>query len=207
MQTKEHWENVYTANATNEVSWFQQHAGLSLKLIMQEVQTPETAEIIDVGGGASVLVDDLLANGFNHISVLDLSGAALAAAKSRLGKRADSVQWIEANLLESNLPQSTYDVWHDRALFHFLTSPEERQAYVQAVLHALKPGGAVIIATFAENGPLKCSGLQVKRYSMEELYTEFGNSFTLIESTKSSHFTPAGKEQEFVYCSLRKTVT
>ena len=165
---------------------------------------PYTAEIIDVGGGASTLADDLLDSGFKNLTVLDLSGSALAAAKVRLGLRAQKVKWLEANILETTLPSSHYDVWHDRAVFHFLTTPEERSAYVQNVLGSVKPGGIVIVSTFAEDGPTKCSGLPVMRYSARQLHAEFGHPFELISHEREEHHTPGGNEQKFVYCMCRK---
>ena len=203
MQTKEHWENVYSTKAADEVSWFQEHARLSLQIIRDSALAPD-GRIIDVGGGASTLVDDLLSAGFSKITVLDLSAAALAKAKARLGSRAASVQWLEANILDVTLPASAYDVWHDRAVFHFLTSESERHRYVEQVLHAVKPGGLVIVATFAEDGPEKCSGLPVMRYSTEGLHAEFGNTFELLGSQPESHLTPTGKEQKFVYCFCKR---
>jgi 2-polyprenyl-3-methyl-5-hydroxy-6-metoxy-1,4-benzoquinol methylase len=203
MGSKAHWERVYSTRATTEVSWFQEHAGVSLKLI-RDSGVPASASIIDVGGGASTLVDDLLADGFEKLTVLDLSGAALAAAKERLGPRAERVQWMTANVLEANLPKHTYDVWHDRAVFHFLTRAEERSAYVRAVLQVVRPGGFVIIATFAEDGPVKCSGLPVMRYSPGALHAEFGELFELLGHERETHRTPGGNEQKFVYCFCRK---
>lgn len=203
MESKAHWEKVYSSKATTEVSWFQEHAALSLKLI-QEAGIPATASIIDVGGGASTLVDDLLAHGYHHITVLDLSGAALAAARKRLGTQSAQVQWLEANVLEAALPRYAYDVWHDRAVFHFLTSAKERHAYVQTVLRTVKPGGLVIVATFAEDGPTQCSGLPVMRYGANELHAEFGAPFQLLGHERESHLTPGGNAQKFVYCFCRK---
>jgi SAM-dependent methyltransferase len=205
MQTKEHWETVYTTKATDEVSWFQEHAALSLKLIREAGMAPASA-IIDVGGGASTLADDLLASGYGNLTVLDLSGTALAAARARLGARAADVHWLEADILSTNLAPHSYDVWHDRAVFHFLTAAEERHAYVQSVLHAVRPGGLVIVATFAEDGPNKCSGLPVVRYTADGLHAEFGEPFLLLGQEKESHHTPGGSEQQFVYCFCRKTV-
>jgi len=203
MESKEHWEQVYSTKASTEVSWFQEHAALSLKLI-REAGIPKSASIIDVGGGASTLVDDLLANGYVHLTVLDLSGAALATAKSRLGPGSARVRWVEANVLTADLPTHGYDVWHDRAVFHFLTSEDERHAYVNKVLQAVKLGGLVIVATFAEDGPTKCSGLPVMRYRAEELHAEFGAPFQLLGHERESHHTPGGNEQKFVYCFCRK---
>lgn len=203
MQPKHHWETVYETKAPAEVSWFQEHAELSLKLI-QDAHIPKTAEIIDVGGGASVLVDDLLAHGYENVTVLDISGAALATARARLGDKGGKVHWLESDILSAELPLHGYDVWHDRAVFHFLTAPEDRQAYVDLVLRAVKPGGLVLVATFAEDGPAECSGLPVMRYSADELHSEFGEPFLLLGHEKESHKTPAGKEQQFVYCLCRK---
>ncbi len=203
MQTKEHWEKVYSTKATTSVSWFQEHANLSLDLI-KSTGAGRDAAIIDVGGGASTLVDDLLVNGYTDLSVLDLSAAALAAARTRLGSRAAAVQWLEADITTTDLPANRYDVWHDRAVFHFLVTPEERAAYVRAVLRSVKPGGHVIVATFAEDGPLQCSGLPVRRYRADELHGEFGETFVLTKHQKETHRTPVGAMQQFVYCYCRK---
>ena len=173
MQPKEHWEQVYASRPTDGVSWYQEHAEQSLHLI-RATRVTSDASIIDIGGGASTLVDDLLVQGYLSVTVLDLSSAALAAAKSRLGERAQAVCWMEANITKVTLPLHAYDVWHDRAVFHFLTTEAERRAYIAAVLHAVKPGGHVIVATFAEDGPTQCSGLPVMRYSPAQLHAEFG---------------------------------
>ena len=200
---KEHWEAVYTSKATDEVSWFQPHARLSLDLI-GAAAADKDAGIIDVGGGASTLVDDLLAEGYRDLTVLDLSAAALQAARRRLGAQESLVRWIEADITEVELPRKRYDVWHDRAVFHFLTTPEQREAYVQTVFQAVKPGGHVIVATFAEDGPEQCSGLPVMRYRPDELHDEFGAAFTLLKHQKEAHQTPTGKVQQFVYCYCRR---
>lgn len=205
MQSKDHWENVYSTKSTDAVSWFQEHAENSLRFI-QETGVPLDAAIIDIGGGASTLVDDLLSKGYSNLSVLDLSAAAMLAAQKRLGKQAEQVQWLEADITHVKFPLHAFDVWHDRAVFHFLTSPEDRDAYVQAVLRAVKPGGHVIVATFAEDGPLQCSGLPVKRYNKDELHAEFGETFTLTQHGKESHRTPIGTVQQFTYCYCRKTI-
>lgn len=201
---KEHWEKVYGTKSATEVSWFQEHADVSLKLI-QDSNPQSTASIIDVGGGASVLVDDLLTHGYQDVTVLDLSGAAITTAKSRLGEAAGRVKWIEANILDVVLPKAAYDVWHDRAVFHFLTSDQDRNTYVEQVLHAVKPGGLVVVATFAEDGPTECSGLPVMRYSAAQLHSEFGEPFILLGHQKESHHTPGGKEQKFVYCFCKRS--
>lgn len=204
-EDKAHWEKVYHTKAATEVSWFQEHAALSLKLI-RDNGTPASAAIIDVGGGASTLADDLLSNGYAQLTVLDLSGAALATARERLGVQASRVTWLEANILNVALPRYGYDVWHDRAVFHFLTSEADRQRYVQQVLHAVKPGGLVIVATFAEDGPEKCSGLPVMRYSAEGLHDEFGEPFELLGHERETHHTPGGSDQKFLYCFCRKAL-
>ncbi|MGB9093270.1 MAG: class I SAM-dependent methyltransferase [Gallionella sp.] len=203
MQSKDHWEKVYTSRATNAVSWFQPHADTSVGLI-KATGAALDASIIDVGGGASTLVDDLLALGYTNLTVLDLSAAALAAARQRLGSKASGVRWIEADITRANLPDREFDIWHDRAVFHFLTSPQERAAYVQAVFRAVKPGGHVIVATFAEDGPEKCSGLPVMRYRPDELHAEFGEAFALLKHEKEAHHTPSGTVQQFVYCYCRR---
>ena len=203
MQSKQHWEQVYKTKGANSVSWFQEHAQQSLQLIRQ-TGVQRDAGIIDVGGGASTLVDDLLDDGYSNVAVLDLSEAALAAAKERLGARAQQVSWLVGDITQVNLPRHAYAVWHDRAVFHFLTTAEEREAYVRAVLRAVKPGGHVIVATFAEDGPEKCSGLPVVRYSADGLHAQFGAPFTLLRHEREEHHTPAGAIQRFIYCMCRK---
>lgn len=206
MQSREHWERVYSTKATDAVSWFQEHAESSLRLI-QATGVARDAPIIDVGGGASTLVDDLLASGYTDLTVLDLSAAALQAAQARLGPRASQVTWIQADVGSADLPEQGFEVWHDRAVFHFLTEPHERQAYVTQVLRSVKPGGHVIVATFAEDGPTQCSGLPVMRYSADELHAQFGAPFLLQQHTKESHHTPFGTVQQFTYCYCRRAAT
>jgi SAM-dependent methyltransferase len=201
MDARQHWEAIYQSKRETEVSWFQPAARLSLELI-QQVAPVRTASIIDAGGGASTLVDGLLQAGYSKISVLDISAAALAAARERVGSPA-SVQWIEANLLEARLPEAAFDVWHDRAVFHFLTDTRDRKRYVEQVERAVRPGGHVLVATFADDGPTKCSGLDVVRYTPESLHGEFGESFRVLHSAREEHVTPAGKTQNFVYCVCR----
>lgn len=168
---------------------------------------PRTAGIIDVGGGASTLVDDLLADGYSNLSVLDLSGAALAVAKARLQAQASKVQWLEADITTVQLPEAAFEVWHDRAVFHFLTDPADRQAYVNTVMRSVKPGGHVIVATFADDGPTKCSGLPVMRYSADALHAEFGAPFILEKHEREEHHTPGGAVQKFVYCYCRRATS
>ena len=199
MESKEHWNKIYTAKSPEEVSWFQRHADLSISLI-KKTGLPISGSIIDVGGGESTLVDDLLTHGYENITVLDLSKVALDAAKARLGERATEVRWLESDALEIDLPVHAYDIWHDRAVFHFLTNEADRRAYVHQVKHAVKPGGFVIVATFAEDGPTECSGLPVMRYDVDELHAEFGESFKLLDQERESHHTPTGANQKFIYC-------
>lgn len=203
MDAKIHWEHIYETKAPSQVSWYQEHAQLSLSFI-QRAGIATTANIIDVGGGASILVDDLLAAGFLHVSVLDISAKALEVARNRLGARAAEVNWIEADITRVELPFHSYDVWHDRAVFHFLIQAEDRRRYVQAVQHAVRPGGHVIVATFALDGPLRCSDLDVARYDADSLHDEFGEHFTLIDSARETHQTPFGTQQKFIYCYCRK---
>ncbi len=203
MPSKSHWENVYETKDATQVSWFQQHPELSVQFI-KETRVDKTGQIIDVGGGASTLVDDLLANGYENVTVLDISMAALQTAQQRLGSLASRVTWLEADITQVNLPYRFYDVWHDRAVFHFLTDPEDRARYVKAVQHSVKTGGHVIVATFGLEGPLRCSGLEVVRYSPDSLHDEFGNDFELVDSTNELHQTPFGTEQRFIYCYCRK---
>lgn len=202
MDRKHHWEQVYETKPADSVSWFQPHAELSLGLI-RAVTTDQRSAIIDVGGGASTLVDDLLADGYTDLSVLDLSGAALEVARKRLGEKARHVTWIESDITKASLARHRFDVWHDRAVFHFLTDAGDRQAYVAQVLRAVRPGGHVIVASFAEDGPEKCSGLDVMRYSPDALHAQFGGAFKLLGHERETHHTPAGKEQLFTYCYCR----
>lgn len=204
MDAKSHWDRIYASKNTDEVSWYQNRAECSLNLI-HRAGMGESTSIIDVGGGASTLVDDLLDAGYRNITVLDLAGTALQAARARLGDRASEVQWREADILEAELPESGYDLWHDRAVFHFLTSSDGRRAYADVVHHALKPGGFLVLATFAEDGPTECSGLPVMRYRPEELQAEFGEGFDLVDQQKEQHQTPSGVTQSFVYCLFRRT--
>jgi SAM-dependent methyltransferase len=203
MNTKTHWEHIYESKAPTQVSWYQEHAQFSLQYI-QNTGIRKTGHIIDVGGGTSTLVDDLIGDGFQHISVLDVSGAALRLTQQRLGAQANHVKWIEADITQADLPHQAYDLWHDRAVFHFLTQSEDRQRYVEVVRHAVRKGGHVIVATFAPDGPERCSGLEVVRYSPGSLHSEFGDGFDVVDSTRETHQTPFGTEQKFIYCYCRK---
>jgi len=204
MDRKQHWEQVYTTKPSESVSWFQEHADQSLRLI-HKTGLGEDAAIIDVGGGASILVDELVADGYNDLTVLDLSSAALLVAKQRLGEQSNAVHWMEGDITRAAFPKHRFDIWHDRAVFHFLTASSDRHAYVGRVMRAVRPGGHVIIATFGEDGPEKCSGLPVMRYKPESLHAEFGETFLLVEHEKEAHHTPSGNIQQFVYCYCRKS--
>ncbi len=202
MHSKEHWERVYATKPSTGVSWYQEHPEQSLRLI-QLTGVPHTGSIIDVGGGASTLVDDLLHEGYGSVTVLDLSAEALNVAKARIGERARSVHWLEGDIVNIHLPEHAYDIWHDRAVFHFLTDEADRRAYVAQVLRSVKPQGHVIVATFAEDGPTQCSGLPVMRYSPTELHGQFGPSFSLLKQEREEHHTPSGATQKFIYCYCR----
>ncbi|MBE9145906.1 class I SAM-dependent methyltransferase [Planktothrix mougeotii] len=203
MDTQAHWQKVYTTKNSTEVSWFQKHLELSLEFI-KRTKVDKAGYIIDVGGGTSTLVDDLLADGFRAVTVLDISAEAVQVAQKRLGSRANSVTWLESDIRQVHLPHHFYDIWHDRAVFHFLTDVQDRQLYLDTVKHCVKPGGHMIIATFALDGPNRCSGLEVVRYSLDSLHEQFRNDFELVDSTNETHKTPFGTEQKFIYCYWRK---
>ena len=200
---KAHWEHVYTTKAADAVSWFQAHALTSVRLIRSLVSDLD-APILDVGGGASTLVDDLLDAGYRDLTVLDISRAALEKAQARLGERAAQVRWIEADLLRADLPRHRTALWHDRAVFHFLTTAEARATYVEQVARAVRPGGHVIVATFGSEGPERCSGLPTVRYDPEGLHDEFGARFALLGHEEEAHPTPFGTVQQFMYCYCRR---
>ncbi len=204
MDNKQHWEKVYANKPVDSVSWFQPHAVQSMKII-QRLSLDKSAHIIDVGGGASTLVDDLLAQGYSDVSVLDLSAYALQVAKERLGDTAHRVQWIEGDITQVLLPEHRFDLWHDRAVFHFLTDEAGRHRYIETVLKSVRPGGYILVATFAEDGPKQCSGLPVQRYSAGSLHAEFGSPFELLGHKKEIHQTPFGSLQKFIYCLCRVT--
>ena len=202
MSSKEHWDAVYRTKRADGVSWFRPHLERSLAFL-EAAKVGLDARVIDVGGGTSTFVDDLLERGYTNVTVLDLSQAALDAARARLGERASRVEWICADVTEARLPEATYDFWHDRAVFHFLRDPGARARYVDAVRRALKPGGHIVVATFGPHGPEKCSGLEVMRFSAEALHDEFGDDFARLADATEMHTTPWGTEQEFVYCYCR----
>ena len=201
MDSQAHWEKVYSDKAPNAVSWYRPHLETSLSLI--ERVTSKSSAIIDVGGGESTLVDDLLSRGYENVTVLDISQIAVETNKKRLGRPSEGVRWLVADITTAELPRSIYDVWHDRAVFHFLSAPIDRKAYIRQAAHAVKPGGYVIVSTFGPEGPTKCSGLDVVRYDAESLHREFGVHFRLLESIKEPHQTPFGTIQQFLYCSCR----
>lgn len=203
MTGKEHWEAVYTTKSHDAVSWYQPSAARSLALI-QRVVRDRSAPIIDVGGGASVLVDELLRAGYGDVTVVDLAPSALATARARLGEGAGGVRWIEGDIRTVPLPVAAYALWHDRAVFHFLVDAAGRAAYRAQLQRALRADGFALVATFAEDGPTRCSGLPVCRYSVEELRREMGQSFELVTHERDVHYTPAGGAQAFNYCLFQK---
>jgi 2-polyprenyl-3-methyl-5-hydroxy-6-metoxy-1,4-benzoquinol methylase len=202
MDIKAHWEKVYGTKASDAVSWYAPHLKTSLNLIDQATADKNSA-IIDIGGGESTLVDDLITEGYQDISVLDISQKAIDVAKERIGKSADKVYWYCADITKATLPQNYFDVWHDRAVFHFLTEESQRVKYVEQVMQSVKHGGYVIMSTFGLKGPEKCSGLDVVRYDSENLHGQFGKSFKLIDSSTEIHKTPMGVTQQFLYCFCR----
>jgi SAM-dependent methyltransferase len=201
-ERRQHWEQVYRTRAPEQVSWYQPEARNSLELI-RLARPDRAAAIIDIGGGASTLVDSLVDADYRDVTVLDLAPDALAIARARLGARADSVHWMTADILAAELPAARYDIWHARAAFHFLTNPDDRARYVAQLRHALSPGGYLVMATFALDGPPRCSGLDVIRYSAESLAGELGSGFELVESVREEHRTPSGAVQRFQYSLLR----
>jgi SAM-dependent methyltransferase len=199
---REHWEHVYTTKGESEVSWFQENPAPSLELMTFAGATPRSA-VIDIGGGASRFVDALVGMSFQAVTVLDLSEAAIAVAKARLGGRANQVKWVVADVTTWE-PQQVYDLWHDRAAFHFLTEEHDRTAYVARLSKAVKRGGHAIIATFAPDGPERCSGLPVVRYDAESLGRVLGDAFELVETRRHEHMTPWGSEQRFQFSVFRR---
>jgi SAM-dependent methyltransferase len=199
---QKHWENVYTTKGENEVSWFQDNPTPSLELMTLVGATPRSA-VIDIGGGASRLVDALIEMGFHAVTVLDLSEASLAVAKARLGSRANQVKWLVADVTTWE-PKQVYDLWHDRASFHFLTEERDRTAYVERLKRAVRPAGHAIIGTFALDGPEWCSGLPVVRYDAASLSQVLGSAFELIETRRHTHLTPRLAEQRFQFSVFRR---
>jgi SAM-dependent methyltransferase len=202
MDAQAHWERIYAEKAPDQVSWYRPHLEVSLALI-EQYAPKRSSRIIDVGGGESTLVDDLLLRGYENITVLDISRTAIDANQKRLGKVSERVHWLVGDITKVQLESSAYDVWHDRAIFHFLTGPSDRAAYVRQVARAVKRGGHVIVSTFGPEGPTKCSGLEIVRYDAESLHGEFGAQFHLLGSSLEQHHTPFGTVQQFVYCCCR----
>ena len=200
---KAHWEQVYAEKQPGETSWYQLHPEYSLAMI-EDTGLGIGASLIDVGGGASTLVDHLLATGYQHVNVLDIAHTAIEQAKARLGKQANMVNWLEADITDY-APAQLFDIWHDRAVFHFLTSEMQRSRYLATLNKALKPGGHAIIATFAEDGPNLCSGLEVVCYSPESLNRALGHTLRLAETRSEEHTTPGGGVQKFNYCRFVRT--
>ena len=203
MNTRVHWESLYSTKAPEELGWYERHLRPSLSMI-RSLGIPKAANIIDVGGGASTLVHDLLSDGFRSVTILDVSASALSCAQSRLGDRARNVTWIEADITSVSLPLMHYDLWHDRALFHFLTTARDRKNYVDVLCRSVKLGGRIIIGTFSLEAPPKCSGSDVVRYGPEHLQEELGDNFKLLEQTKELHVTPRVTEQMYLYCLFEK---
>lgn len=202
MDREQHWEKVYRSRRADEVSWFQPHAVESVRLI-ESALPDRDSPILDVGGGASTLVDDLLKEGYRHVTVLDVSPSALAVVRERLGTEAVGVSLRVGDILSADLPRASVALWHDRAVFHFLTDPADRDRYLDQVRRCLVPGGLVVIATFAQDGPVRCSGLDVVRYSAEDLEAVFGPDFELLEGGRHGHRTPGGTVQAFTCCLFR----
>jgi len=200
---KTHWDTVYRTRRPTEVSWYQAEANLSVRIIQARVPDRDAA-IIDVGGGASVLASQLDDLGYRNLTVLDLSQVAIGAAHEVLGSRASRITWIAADILDATLGMGAFQFWHDRAAFHFLTEPAARATYVAQVRRAVAPGGHVLVATFAEDGPARCSGLSVMRYSPDALHAEFGAGFEYVAAHREEHHTPMGGVQAFTYCLCRR---
>ena len=202
MDRKQHWNHVFQTKAEQDVSWFESLPETSLRLL-EAAGLDEDTCVLDVGGGDSRLVDYLAARGMNCLAVLDVSGAALARARSRLGVRAAIPTWLEADVA-GEWTLKPMDIWHDRAVFHFLMSPQDRQRYRQHLLQTLKRGGSAIVATFSLDGPDTCSGLPVQRYSPDALSAEFGPELEMLQAVPHRHTTPWGSRQSFVYCRFRR---
>ncbi|HTV52296.1 MAG TPA: class I SAM-dependent methyltransferase [Steroidobacteraceae bacterium] len=203
VEAREHWESLYRRKRGPTVSWYRAHLDLSLAWI-EKAGLQRQDPIIDVGGGASTLVDDLIARGHTRLTVLDVSEAALAQARARLGERAAGVHWLCADMTRAMLPRAHFRLWHDRAAFHFLTEPEDRRRYCSQASEALAPGGRLILASFAPDGPERCSGRPVRRYDTVALAQELGADFEALEDARELHVTPAGAMQAFSYVCLRR---
>ena|ERR1700758_464340 len=202
MDLQQHWERVYRTKSANQTSWYQPHLEISLDWIAEA--TPDrSSSIIDVGGGESTLVDDLLTEGYRDITVLDLSETAIRKSQERVGAVGQSVRWLVGDVTETPFPNHAFDLWHDRAVFHFLTEQRQRAAYVRQLADSLRTGGHSIIATFGPDAPEKCSGLPVRRYSAQDLQSELGPQFQLEKASTVEHWTPFETAQQFVYCRFK----
>jgi SAM-dependent methyltransferase len=201
MNRQEHWNKVYQTKGTDDVSWYQRRPDLSLALIAASGVSKD-AGVIDVGGGTSMLVDSLLDDGYSRLAVLDLSGVALSHSRSRLDARASAVEWFETDVTSFS-PPHRFGLWHDRAVFHFLTAADDRHRYVATLQRTLRPGGAVVISTFALDGPPKCSGLDVMRYDEQSILAELGAEFRLQEIRRETNITPWQSDQRFIYFRFR----
>ena len=204
MERREHWENIHATKASDEVSWFEVNPQISFDLI--ESVSPERGSVIDVGGGQSFLVDKLLSAGYERVAVLDISSAALESTKERLAEQAGGVAWIHADVTKAT-DLGTFDVWHDRAVFHFLTDDSDRRAYVDRLTQTLPIGGHFVIGTFGIGGPEKCSGLEIRQYDAEIMQATLGSHFELVRTLDHVHVTPADKEQEFFFGVFRRSQT
>ncbi len=199
---KTHWENIYESKALNEVSWYQPVPHTSLRLI-REFQQDKSAAVLDAGGGDSFLADHLLKAGFSDVSVLDISANAIQRAKERLAENAPKIKWIVSDVLEFS-PAQNYDCWHDRAVFHFLTEEQDIRSYVRLVSGSIRPGGTLIIGTFSEQGPLKCSGIPIRQYNEDLLEATFAAHFEKISCETEEHPTPFNTLQSFIFCTFRR---
>jgi len=204
MDHQKHWERVYEINPAEKVGWYRPHLETSLQWI-KSLGLSQDSRIIDVGGGASILVDDLTSEAFRSIAVVDLSKKALDLARERLGKRGKAITWIDGDITSIKVPANYYDLWHDRAVFQFLTTPEQRQLYKKNLLKALKPRGDLILAVFAPEAPPQCSGLPVERYTRPDLKSTLGPEFELQKHLKELHVTPGGVEQMYLYCHFKRS--
>lgn len=202
MGRREHWEQVYSSKPSDRLGWYKPRLQTSLDWITALTPDPQ-APIIDVGGGASTLVDDLLDRGYTDITVLDLAGPALDLIRTRLGTRSSAVHWLRGDVTEIEFEEDAFQLWHDRAVFHFLTEPDDRERYVANLKRALRPGGYLVIGTFAPEAPPKCSGLPVQRYDVDLLRNTLGQEFMLQRNQKEMHVTPGGVQQMYLYCEFR----
>lgn len=202
MKRKNHWENVFSTKGEKEVSWYQQKPETSLSFFTENI-IPKDAKIIEVGGGDSYLVDNLLDLGYTDVTILDISENAIERLKNRLGEKANKVKFIVSDVVEF-LPNVKYDIWHDRASFHFLTSDEDIKKYKELVSNFISKDGFLFIGTFSENGPLKCSGLEITQYTKEKFEKVFSNDFKVINSFTKDHQTPFDTIQNFIFCTLKK---